>query len=191
MLMNPNCEMNMEDMIALGKKLGQSVLPTSLGANAGEDVFSGWYLRMKEKGYSDESILASAATPGFLWRALINFRNDLYRSETTVQNGERVFREEGMNEDFLEATENLDPEILILENENLEESKQRVQHLFRVAKLSATQQQVVLMDLEGYSTDEIAAELATTKSTVYARRSEALDAIQQVLEVNKTILRIE
>ncbi len=181
------CDTCFDKLIESNQTLVSSILPLSFGGYTKEDLIPMWYVKMKESGYSDQAILSLAAIPQILRRSLLNLKNDLFRKETVAGLNQRSFRDIELEDEFSDMSEDQNPEAMLISGVKEAGIKLGVAHLFRVAGLSKTHKKILYMDMEGYSNDEIAEALHTSKATVYSRRNQAMKLLKKVAQTNESI----
>lgn len=168
-----------QDSIDRANRVASRVLRSHLGAHTHEDVVSALIEKEVRAGKSESEIQALLNKPG-LYRRLSNIKNDIFRWETAKKRGSReplVSFEEA--EPFLGETMET-PEFELIWKEECAHMNDLLNRLIKKAELSDTQLKIFQLDREGYTSEEIAAQLQVDVNTVYARRSEAVRKLAQV-----------
>jgi DNA-binding CsgD family transcriptional regulator len=155
------------------RRVAARLLRYPLGAHTCEDVVSIFIEKELKAGKSEEEILVLLNSRG-LCRLLANVKNDIFRWETAIKRGrgQPSVSLEGV-ELFL-STPTDDPESAMIWKEGCAHMNDVLTRLIEKAGLSETQLEILNLDRQGYSSEEVARALGMDVEVVYARRSEAM-----------------
>ena len=167
-----------QDSLDRANRVASSVLRSHLGAHTHEDVVSALIEKEVKAGKNESEIQDVLSKPG-LYSRLSNIKNDIFRWETAKKRGSReplVSFEDA--EPILRETM-ANPEFEVIWKEECAFMNDLLTRLIKKAELSETQLKILQLDREGYTSEEIAAELQVDVNTVYTRRSETVRKLAQ------------
>jgi DNA-binding CsgD family transcriptional regulator len=174
-------ELSFEQSVEHANRVASRLLPWDLGAHTNEDMVSHLIEKELRAGKSEGEIQETLQGPG-LRRRLINIRNDFFRREAAKKRGgglPRVCFEEAepllsklIKDAEFEHPQIENPESEFIRKERWAYMKDVLNRLIEKAALSETQKRILRLDMEGFTSEEIARELDMDIDAVYARRSE-------------------
>jgi DNA-directed RNA polymerase specialized sigma24 family protein len=162
-----------EQSLEHANRLASHLLRSPLGAHTSEDVVSRFIEKQLRAGKSEAEIKEMLDKPG-LYRRLDHIKNDIFRWETAKKRGSREPRVSfEAAEPILSETMD-DPESEMIRKEDFAHMNDILNRLIAKADLSETQQKILYLDREGFTSEEIARALGVEVEVVYSRRSEAV-----------------
>lgn len=174
-------EMPFEQSVEHANRVASRLLRWDLGAHTSEDMVSHLIEKELRAGKTEQEIQEMLNGAG-LHRCLSNIKNDFFRREVAKKRGGReprvCFEEaepilpELMKHPEFEYPEIENPESEFIRKESWAHMKDLLNRLIKKAALSDTQKRIIRLDMEGFTSEEIAHELHIDVDAVYARRSE-------------------
>jgi DNA-directed RNA polymerase specialized sigma24 family protein len=187
MTTNDLSELTFQEIVDRANRVAGSVLRSHLGANTSEDVVSMLIEKGLRAGKNEREIQEMLQQPG-LHRRLTNAKNDIFRWETAKKRGSREPRVSFDEAEPILRETMESPESEYIRKEGFARMNELLKRLIEKAALSETQSRILSLDLEGFTSEEIAHTLHIEVDAVYARRSEAM---RKLVAAAKSIGRLD
>jgi len=161
------------DCVQHANNVASRVLRVDLGGFTSEDVVGAFIEKLVKRGEGQTEIESIMNDPK-LSSYLKNTKTDLWRKEVAAKRGNGVPNTSLDEIEHFCGSNSHNPESLLIQKESAIEARDLLMTLFEDSGLSETQIQILELDRQGYSNEEIAQLLKTDVDTIYSRRSEAM-----------------